>query len=108
MLLVLDQTRHEHPFTRVLGLLPVRVKPRWTEHAAFLRQIELLGERFGHPVLPPIPESRAVLTYSLRGRLWKSVAEVVLEDLEKNRAARSARPTPADRPASLTRSVRGG
>ena len=46
MLLVLEQTRHEHPFTRVLGILPVRVKSRWTEHAAFLRQIALLGERF--------------------------------------------------------------
>jgi cellulose biosynthesis protein BcsQ len=81
MLLVLQQTRPEHPFTRVLGLLPVRVKPRWSEHTAFLQQIELLGERFGHRVLPPIPESRAVLTYSLRGRLWRPVAEAVLADL---------------------------
>jgi excisionase family DNA binding protein len=86
MLLVLDQTRHEHPFTRVLGLLPVRVKSRWSEHAAFMEQIRLLGERFGHPVLPPIPESRAVLTYSLRGRLWRPVAEVVLSDLTRHRS----------------------
>jgi excisionase family DNA binding protein len=93
MLLVLDRTRHEHPFTRVLGLLPVRVKPRWSEHTAFLEQIRLLGERFGHPVLPSIPESRAVLTYSLRGRLWRPVAEVVLADLEHNRAALSANGT---------------
>lgn len=93
MLLVLDQTRHEHPFTRVLGLLPVRVKPRWSEHMAFLEQIRLLGKRFGHPVLPSIPESRAVLTYSLRGRLWRPVAEVVLADLERNRAALSANGT---------------
>jgi excisionase family DNA binding protein len=87
MLLVLEQTRHEHPFTRVLGLLPVRVKPRWTEHAAFLQQIEQLGARFGHPVLPSIPESRAVLTYSLRGRLWRPVAEAVLADLERRQLA---------------------
>ena len=93
MLLVLDQTRHEHPFTRVLGLLPVRVKLRWSEHTAFLEQIRLLGERFGHPVLPSIPESRAVLTYSLRGRLWRPVADVVLVDLERNRAALSANGT---------------
>jgi excisionase family DNA binding protein len=94
MLLVLDQTRHEHPFTRVLGLLPVRVKSRWNEHAAFLQQIEILGQRFGHPVLPSIPESRAVLTYSLRGRLWRPVAELVLADLERQqRAARSASST---------------
>lgn len=90
MLLVLDQTRHEHPFTRVLGLLPVRVKPRWSEHAAFMQQIEMLGQRFRHPVLPPIPESRAVLTYSLRGRLWRPTAEVVLADLERHRASVSA------------------
>ncbi|MCC7370744.1 MAG: AAA family ATPase [Chloroflexi bacterium] len=83
MLLVLQQTRHEHPFTRVLGLLPVRVKARWSEHTAFLQQIALLGERFGHPVLPAIPESRAVLTYSLRGRLWRPVAEAILADLER-------------------------
>lgn len=87
MLLVLEQTRHEHPFTRVLGLLPVRVKPRWTEHRAFLQQITALGERFGHPVLPSIPESRAVLTYSLRGRLWRPVAEAALADLERRQRA---------------------
>lgn len=90
MLLVLDQTHAEHPFTRVLGILPVRVKSRWAEHAAFLRQIAILGERFGHPVLPAIPESRAVLTYSLRGRLWRPVAEVVLADLDRQQRMRGS------------------
>jgi cellulose biosynthesis protein BcsQ len=85
MLHVLDQTRSEHPFTRVLGILPVRVKSRWAEHTAFLRQIVILGERFGHPVLPAIPESRAVLTYSLRGRLWRPAADSVLADLKRHR-----------------------
>jgi cellulose biosynthesis protein BcsQ len=85
MLLVLDQTRQDHPFTRVLGILPVRVKSRWAEHAAFLRQIALLGERFGHPILPAVPESRAVLTYSLRGRLWRPTAELLIADLDRNR-----------------------
>jgi cellulose biosynthesis protein BcsQ len=97
MLLVLDQTRTEHPFTRVLGLLPVRVKPRWSEHAAFMQQIESLGCQFGHPVLPSIPESRAVLTYSLRGRLWRPTAEVVLADLERHRPAVGLTATPGDR-----------
>lgn len=92
MLLVLQQTGHEHPFTRVLGLLPVRVKARWSEHAAFMQQIEMLAQRFGHQVLPPIPESRAVLTYSLRGRLWRPVAEAVLADLERHGPA-SVTPT---------------
>jgi cellulose biosynthesis protein BcsQ len=104
MLLVLEQTHHEHPFTRVLGLLPVRVKSRWSEHAAFLQQIELLGERFGHRVLPSIPESRAVLTYSLRGRLWRPVAEVVLADLERHRAMRA----PGDVRSGVTALTPGG
>lgn len=95
MLLVLDQTRHEHPFTRVLGILPVRVKSRWSEHTAFLNQIALLGERFGHPVLPVVPESRAVLTYSLRGRLWRPVAEVVLADIEQQRPSATLAPETA-------------
>jgi len=100
MLLVLQQTRHEHPFTRVLGLLPVRVKARWSEHAAFMQQIEALGQRFGHRVLPPIPESRAVLTYSLRGRLWKPVAEAVLADLERH--------GPTSKPVTSTSTAAGG
>ena len=87
MLLVLQDTGHAHPFVRVLGILPVRVKPRWPEHAAFLAQIEALAEQFGHPVLPAIPESRAVLTYSLRGRLWRPVAEVVLAAVAREAAA---------------------
>ena len=87
MLLVLQDTAHAHPFVRVLGILPVRVKPRWPEHAAFLGQIEALAEQFGHPVLPAIPESRAVLTYSLRGRLWRPVAEVVLAAMAREAAA---------------------
>ena len=83
MLLVLQDTGHAHPFVRVLGILPVRVKPRWPEHAAFLGQIQVLAEQFGHPVLPAIPESRAVLTYSLRGRHWRPVAEVVLDAMAR-------------------------
>ena len=79
MLLVLQQTRHEHPFTRVLGLLPVRVKPRWSEHAAFMQQIEMLGQRFGHPgpaVDPGEPRgadllaARAALAPGCARRCW--------------------------------------
>lgn len=96
MLLVLQDTGRAHPFVRVLGILPVRVKPRWSEHAAFLGQIQTLAEQFGHPVLPAIPESRAVLTYSLRGRLWRPVAEVVLAAMAREvgtRVAANDRPT---------------
>jgi cellulose biosynthesis protein BcsQ len=78
MLVVLAETRSRQPFLRNLGVLPVRVKPRWPEHAAFLEQIGALARRFDCPVLPPVLESRAVLTYSLRGRLWRPVAERVV------------------------------
>jgi cellulose biosynthesis protein BcsQ len=78
MLVVLEETRWRHPFLRNLGVLPVRVKPRWPEHGAFLDQIAALAQRFECPVLPPVLESRAVLTYSLRGRLWRPVAERLL------------------------------
>ena len=99
MLLVLRDTGHAHPFVRVLGILPVRVKPRWPEHAAFLAQIRALAEQFGHPVLPAIPESRAVLTYSLRGRLWRPVAEVVLAAMAREVAVGDGegREEPGDR-----------
>jgi cellulose biosynthesis protein BcsQ len=78
MLLVLEDTRRKRPFVRNLGILPVRVKSRWPEHAAFLEQIATLASRFGCPMLPPVMESRAVLTYSLRGRLWRPVADRLL------------------------------
>jgi cellulose biosynthesis protein BcsQ len=78
MLLVLEETRSKHPFLRNLGVLPVRVRARWSEHAAFMDQISELAARFGCPVLPPVVESRAVLTYSLRGRLWRPIAERLL------------------------------
>jgi len=83
MLIVLAETAHEHPLTRLLGVLPVRVRPRWPEHAAFLEQIEALAAAHGCPVLRPVPESRAVLTYSLRGRLWRPTAEAVLDAMER-------------------------
>ena len=83
MLMVLEETRWRHPFLRNLGVLPVRVKPRWPEHAAFLEQIGALADRFECPVLPAVVESRAVLTYSLRGRLWRPVTERLMAAAEE-------------------------
>src|SRR5438067_11299025 len=71
-----------------------------TDRADYCRAVRALAPRsphpradgFGHPVLPAIPESRAVLTYSLRGRLWRPVAKVVLADLERRRAVHAGTP----------------
>ena len=68
MLRVVERTRHEHPFLMPLGVLPVRVRPRWALHAEFLASIEELAREFGYPVLPAVPESQDVLRYSLGGR----------------------------------------
>ena len=73
MLRVIHRTRHEHPFLQPLGILPVRVRPRWALHAEFLgararrsfitcrlprywRRVELnhVARRgFLHPILKP-------------------------------------------------------
>ena len=78
MLRVLDDSRRDHPFLLPLGILPVRVRPRWKLHQEFLASIESLAEEFGYPMLPAIPESQDVLRYSLRGRYWKPVADQIL------------------------------
>jgi cellulose biosynthesis protein BcsQ len=75
MLRVVDQTRHEHPFLQPLGILPVRVRPRWALHTQFLESIAELAREFDYPVLPVVPESQDVLRYSLRGRYWRPVAD---------------------------------
>ena len=78
MLRVIGRTRHAHPFLQPLGILPVRVRPRWALHMQFLTSIEELASEFGYPVLPAVPESQDVLRYSLRGRYWKPVADRIL------------------------------
>jgi len=78
MLRVLDDSRRDHPFLLPLGILPVRVRPRWKLHQEFLASIESLAEEFGYPMLRAIPESQDVLRYSLRGRYWKPVADQIL------------------------------
>ena len=78
MLKVLDDSRRDHPFLLPLGILPVRVRPRWQLHQDFMASIEALAQEFGYPMLPAIPESQDVLRYSLRGRYWKPVADRIL------------------------------
>ena len=85
MLRTLQATKADHPFLRVLGVLPVRVRPRWLAHRAFLRDIEGLAAEYGYPVLPAVPDSVAVMSFSLRGRLWRPTAERILAAFEEDR-----------------------
>jgi cellulose biosynthesis protein BcsQ len=73
----LEETRFERPFTRVLGVVPVNVR-RWREHETMLRHIQQIAAEHDLNVLDPVPNSRAVLRYSLAGGLWRQVAEALL------------------------------
>jgi cellulose biosynthesis protein BcsQ len=84
MLQVLKDSQRDHPFLMPLGVLPVRVRPRWQLHQEFLASIDALAAEFGYPVLPAIPESQDVLRYSLRGRYWKPAADRILLELQKH------------------------
>jgi cellulose biosynthesis protein BcsQ len=83
MLEYLAATRSKHPALRILGVLPTRFVRRWGPQEGFLAEIRVLGERFGIPVFDPIPESQAVMTFSMTGRLWRPVARKVIEALDE-------------------------
>jgi cellulose biosynthesis protein BcsQ len=74
----LEETRCERPATRILGVVPVNVR-RWPEHQTMLRHVRQIAAEHDLPVLEPVPNSRAVLRYSLAGGLWRQVAEALLE-----------------------------
>jgi chromosome partitioning protein len=84
MLRSIQATTADHPFLRVLGVLPTRIRGRWPAHTVFLREIERLANEFGHPVLPPVPDSVAVMTFSLRGRLWQPVAQRIVVAMQQD------------------------
>lgn len=73
----LEETRHERPFTRILGVLPVNVR-HWREHQTMLSHVKQIAAEHDIDVLTPVPNSRAVLRYSLAGGLWRQVAEALL------------------------------
>ncbi len=89
-LTMLADTRSARPFTRVLGILPVRYIKQWPSNQAMVGEIHALAAQFGHPVLEPVPFSRAASTYSLRGGLWRQVANHLLAQ-ERGRAEEQAR-----------------
>jgi cellulose biosynthesis protein BcsQ len=83
MLEYLTATRDQHPHLRIIGVLPTRFIRRWEAQEGFLREIQSLGIRFGVRVFEPIPESKAVMTFSMAGRLWRPVAECVLDAMQE-------------------------
>jgi chromosome partitioning protein len=76
----LEETRYERPYTRVLGIVPVNVR-RWREHQTMLGHVRQIGAEHSIGVLEPVPNSRAVLRYSLAGGLWRQVAETLLSQV---------------------------
>ena len=87
MLTFLRDTASRRPHLRILGVLPTAVNTRWEVSRRFLKEIEELADDFRVPVLPPVPESRHVQTFSLRGHLWRPAAERVLAAMAESRAA---------------------
>jgi cellulose biosynthesis protein BcsQ len=77
---MLEETRHERPFLKPLGILPVRYIHYWANNRACLKAIGRLGQTYGYPALEPVPFSQAVSQYSLRGGLWRHVAEALLAE----------------------------
>jgi cellulose biosynthesis protein BcsQ len=86
---MLDSTRTSRPFTRVLGILPVRFVRRSTVHQMMLHKIGELADLYGHRVLEPVAQSLAVTTYSMAGGLWRQVASELIR-LEEQRVDRAA------------------
>jgi cellulose biosynthesis protein BcsQ len=83
MLEYLAATLSTHPALWIIGILPTRFVRRWEPQEGFLAEIRALGERFGVPVFDPIPESQAVMTFSMTGRLWRPVARKVIEAMHE-------------------------
>lgn len=78
----IDANTARYPFLQTLGVLPTKVNARWPEHLDALETIRGIGAARGVAVLPPVPVSRFVLSYSNRGRPWRGAAEQVLARID--------------------------
>ena len=75
----LAATRDKHPDLQVIGILPTRFIRRWQPQEDFLQEIRSQGQQFGVYVFDPIPESKAVMTFSMTGLFWRPVAARILQ-----------------------------
>jgi cellulose biosynthesis protein BcsQ len=89
MLTFLRDTSDRRPQLKVLGVLPTAVNSRWDISRRFLAEIDALASDFNVAVLPPVPESRHVQTFSLRGHLWRPAAERVVAAMSQREASRA-------------------
>jgi hypothetical protein len=78
----IEANRARYQYLETIGVLPSKVNGRWPEHLDALETIRSLGAARRVPVLPPVPISRYVLSYSNRGRPWRGAAEQVLAHIE--------------------------
>jgi chromosome partitioning protein len=78
----LSTNRPRYPYLELLGVLPSKVNRRWPEHREALQTIHGIASTLGVPVLPEVPISRFVLSYSNRGHPWRPAAARVLEHLD--------------------------
>jgi hypothetical protein len=77
----LEANQDRYPYLEALGVLPSKVNARWQEHRDALQTIRAIAAEHGVPVLPEVPISRFVLTYSNRGHPWRHAASEVLRRL---------------------------
>lgn len=83
----LDANRDRYPYLEMLGVLPSKVNSRWAEHRDALETIKEIAASHRVHVLPEVPLSRFVLTYSNRGHPWRPAAEQLLDRVsERTRA----------------------
>jgi cellulose biosynthesis protein BcsQ len=79
MLEYLRATRELQPSLHVIGVQPTRLFPRRRIQARFLEEVRELCAAYAVPLLDPIPEDASVLSFGLRGHLWRPLAERVLD-----------------------------
>ena len=89
-LAMLDATKSDRPFTRTLGILPVRYAKQWPAHRSCLASMQQLGEQHGLALLEPVPHSTAVHRYSLAGGLWRQLASRLIQLESRPGVARAA------------------
>lgn len=89
-LAMLDATKSDRPFTRTLGILPVRYAKQWPAHRSCLASMQQLAEQHEIALLQPVPHSTAVHRYSLAGGLWKQLSSLLIRLEPTSEVARAA------------------
>jgi len=89
MLEYLRATRDLQPSLCVVGVQPTRLFPRRQIQARFMKEVQELCVAYEVPLLNPIVEDASVLSFAMRGHLWRPLAQRVL-DLARAQAGAGA------------------